>query len=185
MSTTTIVAASEPKAPDKVRVYVGMRQANIVIERELHIAPTIDDMVHELNGATVSNFSKLDPRAGYHQLGLQPDSRYITTFTTQMGLGFNISSATMVFQNAICQALQGFSGMKNLSDNDIIVYGASQNEHDDNSTNPGLSSLASCSLQKVFQWIPRRSLQSSMLQTPKLQTIAKVFWAWLTTAPGS
>lgn len=95
----------------------------------------MDDMEHELNEATV--FSKSDLRAGYHQLGLQPGSRYITTFTTHLGLrsykclSFNISSAVEVFQIAICQALQGLSGVKNLS-NDIIVYGASQTEHDYN-----------------------------------------------------
>lgn len=130
-----IVAAPKPKAPDKVRICVDMRQANTAIERERHITPTMDDVVHELNGATI--FSKLDLRAGYHQLELHPDSRYITTFTTHLGLrrykrlSFGISSAAEVFQNAICQALHGLRGVKNLSD-DIIVYGASQTEHDDN-----------------------------------------------------
>ncbi|TKS65153.1 Retrovirus-related Pol polyprotein from transposon 17.6 [Collichthys lucidus] len=130
-----IVAPPKPKDPDKVRICVDMRQANTAIERERHITPTMDDVIHELNGATV--FSKLDLRAGYHQLELHPDSRYITTFTTHLGLrrykrlSFGISSAAEVFQNAICQTLQGLSGVKNLSD-DIIVYGASQTEHDNN-----------------------------------------------------
>lgn len=130
-----IVAPPKPKDPDKVRICVDMRQANTAIVRERHITPTMDDVIHELNGATV--FSKLDLRAGYHQLELHPDSRYITTFTTHLGLrrykrlSFGISSAAEVFQNAICQTLQGLSGVKNLSD-DIIVYGASQTEHDNN-----------------------------------------------------
>ena len=72
-----IVAAPKPKDPDKVRICVDMCQANTAIERECHIIPTIDDVVHELNGATV--FIKLDLRAGYHQLSVttkfQPDSR--------------------------------------------------------------------------------------------------------------
>ena len=63
------VAAPKPKAPDKVRICVDMRQANTAIERKRYIAPTMDD-VHKLNGATV--FSKSDPRAAYHQL--HPDS---------------------------------------------------------------------------------------------------------------
>ncbi|KAK7933589.1 hypothetical protein WMY93_004485 [Mugilogobius chulae] len=112
-----------------------MRQANTAIERERHITPTIDDVIHELNGSTV--FSKLDLRAGYHQLELHPDSRYITTFTTHLGLrrykrlSFGISSAAEVFQNAIHQTLHGLKGVKNLSD-DIIVYGTNQTEHDNN-----------------------------------------------------
>lgn len=130
-----IVTPPKPKDPDKVRICVDMRQANIAIERERHITPTIDDVIHELNGSTV--FSKLDLRAGYHQLELHPDSRYITTFTTHLGLrrykrlSFGISSAAEVFQNAIYQTLQGLKGVKNLSD-DIIVYGTSQLEHDNN-----------------------------------------------------
>lgn len=112
-----------------------MRQANTAIERERHITPTVDDVIHGQNGATV--FSKLDLTSGYHQLELHPDSRYITTFTTHLGLSrykrlnFGISSAAEVFQNTICQTLQGLRGVKNLSD-DIIVYGTSQSEHDDN-----------------------------------------------------
>lgn len=130
-----IVTPPKPKDPDKVRICVDMRQANTAIEGERHITPTMDDVVHELNGATV--FSKLDLRAGYHQLELHPDSRYITTFTTHLGLrhykrlSFGISSAAEVFQNAICQTLQALSGVKNLSD-DIIVCDASQIEHDNN-----------------------------------------------------
>ena len=47
-------------------------------------SPTVDDMIHSLNGATV--FSKLDLRSGYHQVCLAPESRYITTFATHKGL---------------------------------------------------------------------------------------------------
>lgn len=36
-----------------------------------------------------------------------------------------------MFQNTICQTLQGLRGVKNLGD-DIIVYGTFQSEHDDN-----------------------------------------------------
>ena len=46
--------------------------------------PTIEDLVAELNGATV--FSKLDLLPGYHQLELEPESRNITTFSTHIGL---------------------------------------------------------------------------------------------------
>lgn len=120
-----IVTPPKPKNLNEVRICVDMRQANTAIQRERHLTPTMDDVIHELNGATV--FSKLDLRAGYHQLELHPDSRYITTFSTHKGLrrykrlNFGISSAAEVFQNVICQALQGIEGVKNLSD-DIIVH---------------------------------------------------------------
>ena len=129
-----IVTPPKPKDPDKVRICVDMRQANTAIQRERHLTPTMNDVIHELNGARV--FSKLDLNKGYHQLELHPDSRYITTFTNHLGLrrykrlSFGISSAAEVLQNAICQSLHGIPGVKNLID-DIIVYGASQIPHDD------------------------------------------------------
>ena len=46
--------------------------------------PTLDDIINELNGATV--FSHLDMNHGYHQLELKENSRDITTFATHVGL---------------------------------------------------------------------------------------------------
>ena len=46
--------------------------------------PTLDEEMHDLNGATV--FGKLDLNQGYHQLLLHPDSRHITKFSTRLGL---------------------------------------------------------------------------------------------------
>ena len=65
---------------------------------------------------------------GYHQLVLHEESRYVTTFTTHVGLRrykrlmFGINAASEIFQNAIYQSLHGLSGVMNISD-DILVYG--------------------------------------------------------------
>jgi hypothetical protein len=86
-----------------------------------------------LNGATV--FSKLDLNQGYNQLELAPESRYITTFSTHLGLmrykrlNFGISSAAEIFQNTIPKTLDGIPGTINISD-DILVFGKIQKEHD-------------------------------------------------------
>ena len=56
---------------------------NTAIQRERHITPTMDDILYDLNGATV--FSKLDLNNGYHQLELDPAIRYITTFSIHCG----------------------------------------------------------------------------------------------------
>ena len=112
-----------------------MRKANKAIERERHLTPTIDDLIMDLNGAKV--FSKLDLKNGFHQLELEPDSRYMTTFSTHAGLwrykrlNFGVSAAPEIFQNEIMQALEGLKCVRNLSD-DIIVFGKSQSEHDAN-----------------------------------------------------
>lgn len=60
---------------DGIRVCVDMRAANKAIERERHPMPTIEDLIIDLNGATV--FSKIDLNKGYHQIELEPESRYV------------------------------------------------------------------------------------------------------------
>ena len=78
-----VVLVPKPKQPGGVRLCVDMREANKAILRERHLLPTLDEVIHDLNGATV--FSKLDLNQGYHQLLLHPDSRHITTFSTHTG----------------------------------------------------------------------------------------------------
>ena len=47
-----------PKPDGDIRICVDMRRANEAIERERHPIPTIEEVLHDLNGSTV--FSKLD-----------------------------------------------------------------------------------------------------------------------------
>ncbi len=111
-----------------------MREANKAIIRERHLLPTIEEIIHDLNGACV--FSKLDLRSGYNQLELKESSRYITTFSTHLGLfrykrlNFRISSASEIFQETVRCVIQNVANVKNISD-DIIVYGKTQGEHDE------------------------------------------------------
>ena len=53
----------KPKQPGGVWLCV---EANKAIAQERHLMPTLDEVVHDLNGAKV--FSKLDLNQGYHQL---------------------------------------------------------------------------------------------------------------------
>jgi len=128
-----IVTPPKPNEPDKVRLCVDMRQGNQAIIRERHVMPTLDDVINDLNGSVA--FSKIDLQKSYHQLVLSESSRYITTFSTHVGLfrykrlNFGISSASEIFQHTLSQVLQGIPGVKNISD-DIIVHGASQEAHD-------------------------------------------------------
>ena len=128
-----IVAVPKPKSPNEVRICVDMRVSNKAIQRERHITPTMDDILCDLNGATV--FSKLDLNNGYHQLELDPASRYITTFSTHCGLrrykrlNFGINSAAEIFKNAIRNCVQGIEGSINISD-DILIFGRNQEAHD-------------------------------------------------------
>lgn len=78
------IVAAPKREPGKVRVCIDMREANKAIKLERHLTPTIKEMIKALNGATV--FSKLDLIQGYNQRELTPESRCITTFSTNLGL---------------------------------------------------------------------------------------------------
>ena len=122
-----------PKKNGSVRLCVDMRMANMTIRRERHPTPTVDDLIHTLNGAT--RFSKLDLRARYHQIPLDTESRYITTFATYKGLrryarlNFGTNSASEMFQDIISQVISDITGVFNISD-DVVVFGKTQADHD-------------------------------------------------------
>ena len=122
-----------PKKNGAVRICVDMRRANKAITRECYPTPTVDDLIHTLNGATV--FSKLDLRSGYHQIMLASQSRYITTFATHQGLrrycrlNFGTNSASEIFQKLINEQIHDIPGALNISD-DVIIFGKTQADHD-------------------------------------------------------
>ena len=90
-----------PKKNGEICLCIDMKRANKTINCERHPSPIVDDLVHNLNGATV--FTKLDLRRGYHQVPLSPESRCITRFTTHKGLrqytrlNFGTNSASEMF----------------------------------------------------------------------------------------
>ena len=168
-----IVVAPKPNSPGQVRVYVDMRQANQAIKRERHVTPTIKEIIGDLNGAKV--FSKLDLNKGYNQLELTPESRYITTFGTYLGLmtykrlNFGISSAAEIFQNVIRETLEGVPGTLNISD-DILVFGKT---HDH-------------SLEAVFRRLKERGLTLNERKCEYSEDKVEFFgytWRWHHTRP--
>ena len=116
------VAFRKPNNPEQIRLCIDMRQPNAAIQPERHPQPTIDDLIHDLNGAR--HFSKLDLSCAYRELELDEESRQITTFATHKGL-FQYKRLNFGTNSAF----NGILGCRNISD-DIIVFGKSQNEHD-------------------------------------------------------
>ena len=122
-----MVAVPKPKSPNEARICVDMRLPSKAIKRERHITPSMDDILCDLNGATV----KLDLNNGYHQLELDPASR----FSIHCGvrrykrLDFGIIFAAEIFQNAIRNCIQGIEGSINISD-DILIFGRNQEAPD-------------------------------------------------------
>ena len=130
------VVITPRRTANENRLNVDMREANKAIPRIHIIMPTLEDITHELNGATV--FSHLDMNHGYHQLELQEKSRDINTFSTHVGLyrykrlNFGKRSAGEIFQDTVSREItRDMPGCLNISD-DILVYGKNQREHDQN-----------------------------------------------------
>ena len=160
-----------PKKDGGVRICVDMRQANEAIKRVRHPIPTVDDVRFKLNGAKY--FSKLDLSQAYHQLELDPKSRHITTFSTHIGLyrykrlNYGTNAAAEIFQYTLQTQLQGLIGVKNIAD-DIIVYGSTRKEHDEN-------------LDKCLQRLTTRGLtlnaSKCKLLNPTLEFFGQIFSA--------
>ena len=130
---------SIPKADGDIRLCIDMRQANEAILHGRYPIPTVDELLHSMNGSKI--FSKLDLKWGYHQLELSRESSQITSFMTHKGLYrykrllFGVSSASELYQHEISTALAGIEGVDNISD-DIIVHGP------DHSQNHGMPQTA-------------------------------------------
>ena len=127
-----IVVVPKPGGKE-IRLCVDMRQVNEQIVRERFPIPTVDEILHEMNGAKV--FSKLDLKWGFHQLELSEDSRDLTTFATHIGnfrykrLNFGVTSAPELYQHTIHDLLNDIEGSNNMID-DIIIFADSIQEHD-------------------------------------------------------
>nr|XP_039254390.1 uncharacterized protein K02A2.6-like [Styela clava] len=123
----------KPCDPENIRLCVDMRAANKAIKRVKHPMPTVDELIHDLNGYKV--FSKLDLNQGYHQIELHPDSRHITTFSTHIGLyrykrlNYGVNAASEKIQYLIEQALHGLRDVKNISD-DIYISSVNEAKHE-------------------------------------------------------
>lgn len=121
-----------PKKDGDVRLCVDMRQANKAVQRERFPMPNVEETLEQMNGASL--FSKLDLRQSFHQIVLEDNSRYITTFACHKGLYryqrlfFGINSAPETHQRIIQQIIQDIPGCKNIAD-DIIIFAQNQEEH--------------------------------------------------------
>ncbi|PFX12923.1 Uncharacterized protein K02A2.6 [Stylophora pistillata] len=114
-----------PKGDGDVRVCVDMRRANEAIVRERHPIPTVEELLHDLNGSTM--FSKIDLKWGFHQILLSEESRHITTFVTHRGLYrykrlmFGVTSAPEKYQQIIRDVLRAINKMASIA---IMIGGA-------------------------------------------------------------
>ena len=124
--TTTI------KADGSLRVCLDPRKLNNALRRCPHKMLTLEETSHKLFGAQY--FSKLDAKAGYWSVQLAAESQVLTTFRTPLGrycflrLPFGLNVSQDIFQQKIDKILDKCPGTIGIAD-DIMVYGASEDEH--------------------------------------------------------
>ena len=120
---------------EKHRMVIDMTKANQAILRTRRTLPTTEEILCELDGAQF--FSKVDMRAAYQQIALHPDSKDITTFATHCGtfrcnrLVFGVCCASEEFDNIMRLLLAGLRGVRSEAD-DILIFGKTREEHDEN-----------------------------------------------------
>lgn len=116
-----------------MRICVDLKRLNRAVRRERFILPTLEDIAAKLAGAKI--FSTLDATSGFWQIPLEESSHKLTTFITPMGrfcfcrLPFGITSAPEIFQRRMSTLLKDHEGVVVVMD-DILVYGATSEEHD-------------------------------------------------------
>ena len=96
--------------------------------------PIIEELLDELHGAKW--FSKLDLRAGYHQIRLAPGEEYKTAFQTHQGhfeftvVSFGLAGAPATFLGAVTTTLKPVNRVCVVSFfDDILVSSFSLVEH--------------------------------------------------------
>ena len=126
-----LVIVSKPNGD--LRICLDPRPLNKAIKRQHHRLPTAEEIISEMAGAQY--FSKLDASSGYWQVKVDDESADLLTFGTPFGryrfkrLPFGIHSASEVFQAEVASVIANLPGCANSQD-DIIVWGTTKEEHD-------------------------------------------------------
>jgi hypothetical protein len=115
--------------PSKIRIYVDPCDLNCAICREHYQLPTVEEVTTRLTGA--KKFTVCDAEDGFHQIQLDKDSSYLTTFNTPFGrfrswtrLPFRISSAPEVWQRRMHEFVEGLEGVEVSADDfSLLVLG--------------------------------------------------------------
>ena len=123
------------KKDGSLRICIDPQKLNQALKRCPHKVPTLEELNPQFAGSTV--FSKLDAKAGYWSVHLDPDSQLITTFRTPFGrycwtrLPFGLRVSQDIFQARMDEILEDLPGVVGITD-DVCVHGKDEEEHDRN-----------------------------------------------------
>lgn len=120
-----------------LRMVIDYRKLNEITEFENYPLPRIDEILDKLGDAKC--FSVMDLVSGYHQVPIKDDDIYKTGFSVFgkhyefVKLAFGLQTAAQSFQKLMNDCLDELVGTScYVYLDDIIVYGRTRQEHDNN-----------------------------------------------------
>ena len=137
--TPWVSSVTFPRKPNgEVRVCLDPSNLNKAIIREHHKPMTVEEIAHELAGATV--YTKANALKAFLQIHLTHEASLLTTFHSHrgwlrlLGMPFGAKMSQDIFQlrmNAILEQCPGVIGIHD----DMVIFGVDQQDHDANLIN--------------------------------------------------
>jgi hypothetical protein len=122
------------KKDGTLRLCIDFQQLNKYTIKNKYPLPRIDDLFDQIIGAKI--FSKIDLRAGYHQVRIKEEDIHKTTFRTRYGhyefvvVSFGITNAPTVFMCLMNGIFKNYLGKFVIVFlDDILIYSKSEEEH--------------------------------------------------------